>query len=415
MLLSEMHQVLPSLVTAFMSVKSLRIRFQHQLYVKGRSNNASRTGKPFLSSSFAIITRELCIKLAAALPNLESLALEGNCVDAAFSAFGARCPRLHHLQVEIPTVPLEALTNVSRLLPNLTCFTFLPPRAKPHASEISKHVAAVMIALQPCTLLSKMNLDLTTRNFPMECLPARWQPMPTSLIDVTFKCARGSIVDAPPVLLNSVQKLNLSGCSGADLFSLLEKSAQLGHISLPRSLVMTFACDTPGIAQGISLLKQRMQAGFLLEVCKVRLVGLSANVEDVLRMLPPLIGVLSCTLEILDPPNTLLLVSLNRVFPSLELFELINPHEMVEVPEDVDTVLKLVEALWACPHILEVAFRSHINFSTSQLACFCDRMKCLERLSFVDLPSADVSELRVMLDEFELDIELPGVLNEDDA
>lgn len=401
-LMLEMGEVLPNLEKAFHTVKDLRLRFEHRPYVKGRTKDThKRLPEPLLPSSFGIVTRAVCARFAAAVPNVQELRLEGNCVDAAFSVFGASCPGLIHLDVETNTVPLTALSNVSGCLTHLICFTFTPPRVSPHANQVTNYVAAVMRALQPCALLRTLELDLSTRRFQMECLPSQWDAMPANLASMTFKCARGSIVDAPLALTNSVSRLALSSCSGAELFALLQKAAQLQHICVPCTSVMVLLCDSEAVPQGISLLKQRLLGGFTLDVTMVRLVGSSEGVADVLRILPTLAGVQSCTLEVLDAPDPLLLASISRVFPNLVQFELLNPHGMVEVPEDVDVGLQLVEPLWACPYLRDAIFRDLLPFTTAGLAVFCNNVGHLRHLNWVECPGVTLAELRILLDDVE--------------
>lgn len=398
-LMLELGEVLPSLEKAFHTIKDLRIRFDHRPYVKGRTKDDKRLPETLLPSSFGIVTRAVCAKLAAAVPNIQELRLEGNCVDAALSVFGTSCPGLIHLHVETNTVPLTALANVSGYLTRLLCFTFTPPRASPHANQVTNYVAAAMRALQPCALLRTLELDLSTRRFQMECLPARWDAMPANLASMTFKCARGSIVDAPLALTNSVSRLILSSCSGAELFELLQKAAQLQHIEVPSTSVMIMLCDTEAVPQGISLLKQRLLGGFTLDVTMVRLVGSSEGVEDVMRMLPILAGVQSCTLEVLDAPDPLLLASISRVFPNLVKFEMLNLHEMAEVPEDVDIGLQLVEPLWACPCLRDILFCDVLPFTTNGLAVFCNKVRFLRKLDWVECPGVTFAELQKLMDD----------------
>lgn len=167
--------------------------------------------------------------LAAAVPNLVHLGLEGCCRDAALASFGSSCPQLRSLQVDDITVSLEALQPISQHLCNLTHFKIsLPPGDQ---TQFERHVEAVLVLLQGCQLLETLELDFEYCG-AVKVQRQLWQLLPPSLTELVTTCNLWPDAGGNICIPGSLQHLTMLGLQRIDLLSILQQAPLLQQLNV---------------------------------------------------------------------------------------------------------------------------------------------------------------------------------------
>lgn len=167
--------------------------------------------------------------LAAVVPNLVNLGLEGCCRDAALASFGSSCPQLRSLHVDDITVSLEALQPLAQHLCRLSHFKIsLPPGDQ---TKFEHHVEAVLVLLQGCPLLASLELDFEY------CGAAKvkgqlWQLLPPSLTELVTNCNLWAGAGGNICIPGSLRRLTMLGLQHVDLLSILQQAPLLQELNV---------------------------------------------------------------------------------------------------------------------------------------------------------------------------------------
>lgn len=411
---SQMTDLVAGASQAFISVHRLILHVQHaQIKSSGcprACNNISSDSLATCPTSFSSITRAVCPLLAAALPSLRWYAVEGCCMDAAFDAFGAFCPQLSLVQVDAVTVPIRALRDINRSLPNLKTVDLRAPQSCPGNSRLSAYVGACLDLLQTSTSLTSLALGFD-ETVCLECKPGQWNKVPVNLHSFRSLCAVNSLNNSP-LLLGKLKILYMHSYPSLDLLLLLQTAPGLQRLGFTPSTKttnkFTILCDEEDTMQTIMLLKERIHGGLLFQVPVLDLDGTFESVQAVLSCLPPLpmtqyLGVtFDDAWEGVPSPDCLAHIS--RVCPNITTFAMWH----FKASEDTWTGMQLLGPLTGIASLQHLRIILQTQISSAELAELCLSMAALESVGFCRswLAGVDDDALKAELNKGGRDIKI---------
>lgn len=388
-----MIELVQGMGTALQSVTDLTLKVSHDLIRSSRTKGKYTRSRPPENSpaSFAMITRTVCMQLAAALPALQALRVEGCCRDAAFHAFGSSCPLVTLLQVEAITLPIKALKDIHQNFPGLINFTLASPAACESNSQLGMYVGAALQALQACTSLTR--LELAFNGNWVECKPGRWTKVPQSIRELVCHGVMGGLEYAPE-LLGLLHILTIKYSFMLEPLKILgATSERLQHFSIhDPSKAVVVLCYGGGLQQGLSLLRKRVLAGLEFSVPMLTLMGSALQVT--IAALPTLPTVCKCKLDFFNLSEPLVLEHVARVFPHLD--ELCLEADSLWL-ENAMMGMQVLEPLVGCTFLVKLSLHLKIALSATGLAALFARMPALKLLSCSKSVGVDVPHLQMLL------------------
>lgn len=394
----QLQEILQGLKKSITSVTDLTLTFQHeQKEVNNNKRNArSRNPDPVHFASFSIVSHTICAMLAKSVPMLESLTVEGLCMDAALATFGSFCPALSSLQLHAVSVSLQAVKNLGTVLPYLTAFKLTLPKVRPYGQQLTEYVGSCMLQLRPSRFLTKVELNFKSDSYCPTCLPAKWLQVPETLRDLVYITGEGSIRQSP-AMLSRLHSLEICGSSSSDIFAIMNLAPHLMEISTIAEAILQ--CDADGVLADVSILRDRMDGGFQLSSQVVSLVGTSHNIRAVLEGLPPLSNnratVIACKLQFTSPPCLDCLTDVARVFPRLTSLHM--EKHFVGLPEP-EMGGEMLAPLVACTSLLKLTVRTPLIFTTTALIELCLSMRSLILVRYMHSEDVDRLQLKAALD-----------------
>lgn len=395
---SHVEELLLGMGSAIGSVRDLQLTFVHYLVRSNRRKDnrrisSTRNAPQNCPSSFSVIGRAVCSKLAAALPVLQSLRVRGSCRDPAFVAFGASCPSLTHLAVEAITLPIKVLQGLAQHFPLLSSFSLTSPTVCPDNLQLTNYVSLSLRALQACTSLARMTLDFKDGDWVM-CKPGCWDHIPASLREFVSRGGLSSLEHAKK-LLCQLQILNMKQTFDLGL-DILAHAPLLQHYSVydRPGRAVKLRCD--GANEHVSLLKERVLGGLVVQVSFLELSGGASSVQAVLVGLPtlPSVRVVKANFWRGAAPPPLALAHVARVFPNMEELHVKGQSSWPLVPA---LAMQLLQPLTLCASLVELRVGSIPGLTPVGLAQLCLSIPSLEVLSCSEEDGVDMSELESIL------------------
>lgn len=337
------------------------------------------------------MTRSVCSVLAAALPSLWSLTLQGCCGDLAFAAFGASCPRLTSLNLEALSLPIKAMHGITTHLPTLTRFTLTSPKTCLDSLRLMAYVEACLRAFQPSTLLDSFDLSFD-KAISLKCKPGSWSHLPPNLHNFDCDGRLLGILHAT-TLLNSLRILSTEQTPRFEqLIRILKLAPNLQNLYAWASPGCVMHCKRVDTMPGIAVLQERLLNGLWIRFPILHMVGSDTDVRTVLAALPVLrCFTARCVLQFIGDPQPDCLADVARVFPLLHELTLLTDSPMLDIPA-VGT--QMLEALAACTGLMKLWIRVQMNHTITDLVRLCLGMRALRVLHFVNSTGVSLPDLK---------------------
>lgn len=402
---SQVEELISGMGAALRSVTELTFAVEHTLHKSSRSRNTSEEeDDPCIAScpaSYAVITRTVCTRLAAALPGLSSMKLLGCCRDAAFEAFGQHCPMLSRLEVEAITVPIKALTSVGQHLRSLKSFTLGDPQRIVERQQLSEYVGASLRAL--CTSVSLTTfMVLFTNDYDMyvECKPRSWDQVPASLRKFGTYCDVRGILNAT-ALLENLHTLELYEPRGSELFQILKRAPNLKRLSVEVLEYYMIQCNHADTIPGVLLLRERMLGGLEPDIEMFGLEGSCANVQAVLEVLPTIASTALCSFELYTIPDPHTLEHVAHVWPNIVEVDL---RSLTQPQDDPGCGVEILRPLAACEFLEGLKVEVQLSYTVAELEALCVSMPRLRYFCFSEIDEDDQAQLSLALVARGLDV-----------
>lgn len=255
---------------------------------------------------FGAVSGGVFAMLAAALPVLKKLKLYGHCWNPALPTFGAACPLLADLTVDLLRVPIDALRGLAQHLPAITSITLASWgldiwEGDRDRAALQAYVDAALLEVKPCVKLAVLRIDLPD-TVTLTCPSTLWEQLPMTLRHFECQCkvTRSSGFTR---LTGRVPSLTVAEPPFLDLHTLLRNSPPLERLEVITNNTdewdtITLACSrAEDLPWGqICPLKQRLLARhFSLKCFDLCLSGTVQEVQEVLSWLPRFADVHSIT------------------------------------------------------------------------------------------------------------------------
>lgn len=268
-----------------------------------------------------VVVGSVFTMLAAAVPNLHELRLDGSCWDAALSSFGICCSQLTSLDVSIPAVPVEALCDFGTYLPGLLSVSVGSKSANyVDAKKISTYMDDFLPMTGQCLYLSNLVIHFNV-DFRLSCKPDAWACVPAGLKHLTCNCRVGDGQLSFDQLIRRLPSLSLGDIlwdlsQVPQQFPLLQRLQMMtNHLSLSCSSELV---DEDG-ALNLDVLKQRFLSGnFSLTCLGLHISGDCEDIHNVLTWLPPIPASVHLYLTLTGEGPPLFLQHIHRLFPNTE-------------------------------------------------------------------------------------------------
>lgn len=275
------------------------------------------------------VSHRVCSTLAAAVPCLTELSLDGCCFDIAFDVFGKLCPQLVRLHVQAPYVPISALQDVPLQLPNLQTMVVVNPCTFPKRDLKALHtyMDGLLLAITHCTSLTSLEIHVAG-HWQVKLKLASWKLLPASLQHLYYDSNVDSCFSNPYIpefnhALRNISRLSLMALPGhcMTMLDLLQQFPNLNQVDLLcKHRIVTYDFYSEGDESGsqlVPLKQQLLDRNFQLDCHKLNLCGTMEQITDSLTWLPTFKTTHHVQLLCQDPVNTINLQHIQRVFPHL--------------------------------------------------------------------------------------------------
>lgn len=379
------------------------------------------------SNSLQAVADAVLDTLAAAMPNLKKLSIDGGFGQPVIRAFGLLCPQLTSLQVEALSVPATALQHVSKHLPRLThltlraCFPGWEGFKDRDHHSLATYLSAAMVHLRPCAVLTTLETDWDVHS-QEACGKECWDLAPHSLQE--FSC--NVPFQNPRTFLrfgSRLRRITMRNDLCGDLqqflnhHPFLEELTVLGfHTVDLLDAGRDYKADRQHVTPDYYLpLKERFAAGFKLSCSTVLLAGPSGEVREFLGWLPPLPSVKDVGILLKGNSRVECLQQLAGVFPSLSYIYVGGERPEGWNPWPVADA-EVFAPLSACTSLTRICLLVHVAFTTQGLFQMCQGLPALNDLKFVDWEDVDSKLLgrAVSLVDRKIDIQVCHDLYGDD-
>lgn len=400
--MSQVHHITATMHTALQWVTHFHVSVRHTLHhstteVDARSCEdgeigcANRATPSIITDSLQAVVRAALDMFAACVPLLEKLSVSGEVgLESAILVFGAHCPKLCALKMDLFSRPSTALQHINNRLPNLNHLTFTTAKCV-GVHKMGSLNEPSLLHLRECAHLAVLKIDFTGI---VLCDPGCWDLAPNSLEEISYNCC---MMDEcmPPELCARLKRLttteSLRGTNLQDYlapFPLLEALTVLDY-----HVVELLHHGSGNSPQGVLPLRQRFAAGFKLTCSRVMFCGSSEQVRDALEWLPSLPSVTTCSFHFTGTTHVHCLQHIVRVLPNLRTIHLGNAEtDDEEVPNHTDA--EFFQPLLACKALEHVYVLMHVSFTTLWLFNLCRSLPVLHCLEYVECEGVDDHVLR---------------------
>lgn len=398
---SQMDNLLTGMSNGMLSVTKLTLQVSHLHVDTGErsaqevsSGESLRLRKVPCPGMFSVVTRSIFSALAAALPKLESLSLQGPCWDAALPVFGTFCSQLTSLCVQALTVPVSTLEGFSHHLPNLTSFSMRNHIMGTEQEQLGFETDAILLELQHCSKLASLCLSFSTPlDFSLTCKPASWSSLPASLqqLEITCPVSRSGPYDA---VLRRMKHLRLWEYPW-DLPRMLQASILMDSLeTMGEGPVTQVNCmENLNESPWNVLMKERLLNGtFHLACYALCLNGTTQAIRDTLAWFPAVPACVAIVINLQGGQKVNLLERISDVFPGVRRLMLQGP--MVEAP-NADMDMTFFKPLEKFLHLKELRIYSpRPRLTTAGLLELCVKYARLSKLGLTPHARVDVDELQ---------------------
>lgn len=396
--MSRVQHITSTMQTALRWVTHFHVSVRHTLHHSTTEVNANfckvgeigcadRATPGTITESLQVVVRTAFDMFAACLPHLEKLSVSGEVgLESAILVFGARCPKLCALKIDLLSCPSTAMQHISRRLPNLNHLTLAAER------NVASLNVDYLLHLRECAHLAILKIDV--RGIVL-CDSGCWDFAPNSLEEISYNCC---MMDEcmPPELCARLKRLTTTkSLRHANLQDYLAPFPLLAALTVLdyRSMVELRDHGSGNSPRGLLPLRQRFAAGFKLTCSRVMFCGSSEQVRDAMEWLPSLPSVTSCSFHFTGTTHIHCLQHIAHVLPNLETVHLGNAQtESEEVPEHTD--VEFFQPLLACASLKHVYVLMHVSFTTQWLFNLCRSLPVLHCLEYVRCGGVDNHVLR---------------------
>lgn len=391
-------------------------------------NGSSHSCKAFVMTcpaGLGVVAGGVFAMLATAVPKLQTLNLRGSCWDAALYAFGISCPLLHTLDVEVPHVPIEALRDFGKLLPNLVSVN-VGSRDIQDLDDpvITSWMDTFLPTTQHCLKLASLVIDFSEGS-ELSCQPDVWKHLPAGLkhlqcgVDMIWSDAFHELIRrVPSIVLEIFPVRNLTQLF--QQFPLLERLEVFDY-----SNYAWLECgddsdsdiddsdddedegDT-GTPAGRALLKERFVKGLFSLVCfRMGFSGTSEEVQEVFTWFPVIPGIGHVQLMCAGDTTPDYLKSLPRLFP--EAYRVVLSGPAVEGGGGGGWGMDVLQPLAAMPSMTHLELRCpQLVLTVPGLVQLCRNLTHLKHLDLSKglCEGLDRDEVKLAIDALERGIKL---------
>lgn len=383
---AQMDVLLQGMGSAIKGVTSLTVHTQHTLQKSSRIKPVFRLPRdqPIAAcpAPFAAITRMVCAMIAPAVPGLRSLHVMGCCRDAGVLGFGAACPQLTHLLVEPLTVPIKALLDVHRHLPNLHTFTLKSANVATIDFGLTEYAEAALHALRACASLQHVALecDCGGSGYCIGKGTNSWPNIPANLVKFSSTSEVWSVQEAGTLLGNS-HTLQVDFAYGSfDLSKVFTTAPHLQTLVMAGNKPLIIYPTSKEVVAGAAALGTCLLAGFKLEGGYVQIAGQHPSVRALLLAMPPLMSVTRCTIHSIGQQEPIPLEHIAHAFPNLKQLSLFTQFPW----EGVDGVgMELLVPLAACTSLEILDVGTVMSHTLAELAELCMSIPSLKLLRYI--------------------------------
>lgn len=199
-LLADMKPAMKSVTELTLCVIHEHIRLADTSVACGSETNEGRslrhqqqqqqgaTATTMCPKGLGVVAGSVFALLSAAVPNLQKVSLRGCCWDAALPSFGASCPHLISLDIQIPNVPIEALDDFGLHLPGLMSLSLANTLVSYFAEpEVTCYLQKLLRATQHCANLTYLEIEFAGR-ISLSLSNDAWLLIPRSLKHLMCDC-----------------------------------------------------------------------------------------------------------------------------------------------------------------------------------------------------------------------------------
>lgn len=353
---------------------------------------------PACTAELAVLLRTVFGLLASSVPHLQQLSLSGCCRDAALDAFGSHCPQLHTLRVEAVSVPAEALQELHVHLPGLTQFRLTPFSLTKVINAalqpiLEAYIAATFAALNPCTSLTTLEMDLG-EDVQIQCKETAWRLLPPSIVELRCTCHLWGLSGAEATF-GGLQRLELLKAPCGHLLEVLEHVPSLQTLTIHRDDVLIIEgfdwhFHNVNSALGVHRSMRERLPTMQISCPALQLCGTSHEIHQLLSILPPLLATHTVELHVsAHDGDDAFLQEVARVLPNL--------LKLAAACEPIPGLLFGVGCfmpLSQCRALREVNLDVPMSYSTQGLADLCSSIRSLTAMTCCACDGLDLGKLK---------------------
>lgn len=274
--------------------------------------------------------------LPPAVPTVCKLSLYVFCGDAALYSFGLFCPGIVKLKVDTSTVPLKALQDFGRHLPQLVSISLTGHTMdSQNNAQVSAYIDSFLRMTSQCLPLKHLKINiLSSDEAQLQCKPRTWKKLPAKLESFSCSCdVDGSV--AFQKLICRIPRLGLYQVPRDSLFELIDDfPAHKSFKVLEQTDDALFVnCrdmqeSDSDVSNQLSLTKERFLTGLFLAGCwRIAFCGTSSAVSEVFKWLSPFPDVRCLSRELEGQNTPQFLGQVQHLFPKVEVVHLDGPRD----------------------------------------------------------------------------------------
>lgn len=321
--------------------------------------------------------------LAEAVPCLCELSLCGFCWDAALDAFGASCPQLTTLHVQCPQVPIQALQNLGKRLPNLSNATVTcVDDGTASEQQRGEYADAYLLEIQHCLSLKKLRIDFG-HQARLACKPGSWDLVPASVQQL--ECTSAVAASQPFYsLVSRVQSLSLRDTPAVTFGELLQQFPLLRAFTTASTTPIIVMCGDQESTFDQLFLRQKLLDGFRLDCHSMLFAGGSdQHIRELFLWLPQFPSVDEVTISFKGKVAGNCLEQVSRLFPGLASVTLAENPTGLDNSSGPVLDSRFLATLAGCMNLQVLRVCFPVRLSTSDVLQLCTSLPKLLSLSFV--------------------------------
>lgn len=351
-----------------------------------------RSGVALNPDRFRVVPSSVFAALAAAVPNLQLLGLQGCCWDASLSVFGTSCPRLITLCVQALQVPIRALQGFGNHLPNLTSISIGNAHiTREDEEQLGLYLDAFLLETGHCSKLTSLCMSTPDENVGPDCEPEGWSVLPASLqqLDINWPVAYSDVFQT---LITRMKVLRLWSHE-VPLPDVLQTNPLLESLeTLGESDYAVHCTDSPGEQPMQHLMKQRLLDGtFHLACHALSLHGTAKDIRDMLEWFPQIPSCKSLSIYFEGGWKADCLQHVPRLFQGMSCFIM---GGVVVEEQSSDRDLAFFSPLTDCPNLTKLCIQCNLpRLTTSGWVQLCVSLQGLQSLGLNHHTRVDTKQI----------------------